>query len=198
MYPVLLAAGAAPTLRWVRRRRPAARAALVAAAVLLTGATSVVLVLPLVPVRDLPGTPMAGVQPITEETVGWPELARTVSDVYRALPPAGRADAIVLAGNYGEAGAVDLFRHRLPLPPAYSGHNSYADWGPPPPDSATPVIALGLDESSLRRWFASMRPVARVDNGIGLDNTEQGRTVWLCTGRTAPWSAIWPRLRRLA
>jgi hypothetical protein len=38
---------------------------------------------------------------------------------------------------------------------------------------------------------------ATIDNGVGLDNEEQGRTVWVASGRQEPWSEIWPRVRRL-
>ena len=53
-----------------------------------------------------------------------------------------------------------------------------------------------VEEADLRRWFAQVEPAARVDNGLGLDNDEQGRTVWLAAERRAPWSQIWPQLRR--
>jgi hypothetical protein len=36
-----------------------------------------------------------------------------------------------------------------------------------------------------------------VDNGVGLDNDEQGRPVWVLGDRRAGWSEIWPELRRL-
>jgi Dolichyl-phosphate-mannose-protein mannosyltransferase len=197
MYPVLLAAGAAPTLRWARRGRFAVRRAAVGVAVLLSVAINAVLMLPLLPARSLPDSPIVAVQPISAESIGWPELAATVSAVYQSLPADQRADAIVLARNYGEAGAVNTFRRYVPLPPAYSGHNSYADWGPPP-ESADPVIVIGFDEPTLRRMFGSVRLAARLDNGIGLANDEQGRPVWVCRGRFASWSSLWPGLRRLA
>ena len=152
--------------------------------------------LPLVPARLLPGSPMVAAQPLSAESVGWPEFATTVSRAYQALPAARRPSTVLLAGNYGEAGAVELFRDRMPLPPAYSGQNSYFGWGPPP-ESADTVLAVGVDESSLRRWFSSVTPIARIDNGIGLDNQEQGRTVWLCHGRQASWAEIWPSVRRV-
>jgi 4-amino-4-deoxy-L-arabinose transferase-like glycosyltransferase len=216
MYPVLLAAGAEPTLRWVHRGRPSrskgvrssggrssgvrssgVRPWLLGAALAVTGAVTAGLMLPLVPARLLPGSPIVAVSPLAGDTVGWPEFIDTVSTVYRSLPADERATAVVLTRNYGEAGAVDLFRRRLDLPPAYSGHNSYADWGPPP-ESAGPVVAVGFDEPALRRWFGTVELAARLDNGIGLDTMEQGRPVWICTDRLTPWSAIWPQLRRLS
>jgi Dolichyl-phosphate-mannose-protein mannosyltransferase len=192
LYPVLLAAGADPVLSWARRGRGRARTALVATAVALSLAVDAVLMLPLVPVGRLADTPVPDVSYDAGETVGWPAFAATIARV-RAGLPAG-ADVVVLTGNYGEAGAVDRF---LPaLSPAYSGHNSYWTWGPPPETAGT-VISVGIPEQQLRRWFGSVTQAARIDNGVGLDNDEQGSPVWVATDRRLSWAELWPQLRRL-
>lgn len=200
MYPMLFAAGAEPTLRWVRSAATRSRArfwgGVLAGALTLALVTSAVLMLPVIPVRELSATPVAG-NPNAAETIGWPELAETISKTYRDLPAGERTHAIALTGNYGEAGALDHFRDDLPLPPAYSGHNSYADWGPPPESSDT-VIAVGIPETQLHQWFGSVTQVGRIDNGVGLANKEQNRPVWLCRGRLAPWSQIWPTVRHIS
>jgi hypothetical protein len=111
----------------------------------------------------------------------------------RADLPAGERVA-VLTANYGQAGAVDRFAPRLA--PAYSAHNAYWSWGPPPEDAGT-VIVVGYPEERLTRWFGRVDLAARVDNGVDLDNEEQGAPIWVATERQATWSEIWPELRRL-
>jgi hypothetical protein len=193
LYPLLLAAGAEPALRWARRGTARLRTGLLVAAPVLSLAIAVLLFLPVVPVGRLAGTPVPAVNYDAGETVGWPEFAATLARVRDGLPAAERV--AVLTGNYGEAGAVDRY---LPgLAPAYSGHNSYWTWGPPP-EEVTTVIAVGIAEADLRRWFGRVDAAARVDNGVGLDNEEQGRTVWVARDRRIPWAALWPELRRLA
>jgi hypothetical protein len=59
------------------------------------------------------------------------------------------------------------------------------------------VIVIGYPEQRLARWFGSLELSARVDNGVDLDNDEQGAPIWVATQRRAPWSEIWPELRRL-
>ncbi|OZM79721.1 glycosyltransferase family 39 protein [Pseudonocardia sp. MH-G8] len=191
-FPVLLAAGATPVVAWAQRGARRVRAGVVAAALVLSLAMSSVLMLPLVPQEELAGTSVPDIHYDAGETVGWPAFAATLAAV-RERVPAGERVA-VLAGNYGEAGAVDRF---LPaLAPAYSGHNAYWDWGPPP-DDATTLIVVGMREEQLRRWFGQVRLSARIDNGVGLDNDEQGSPVWLVRERLLPWSQLWPRLRSL-
>jgi hypothetical protein len=192
LYPLLLAAGAEPALAWARRGASRLRGGLLVAAPVVSLGIAAVLFLPVVPVGRLADTPVPDVNYDAGEAVGWPEFAATLARV-RAELPAGEQVA-VLTGNYGEAGAVD--RYLPELAPAYSRHNSYWTWGPPP-EGATTLIAVGIAEEELRRWFGRVEQVARVDNRVGLDNDEQGRPVWVLRDRRADWSQIWPALRRL-
>jgi 4-amino-4-deoxy-L-arabinose transferase-like glycosyltransferase len=192
LYPLLLAAGADPALRWARRGASRARMRLLVAAPVASLLIAGFLFLPVLPVGQLAGSPVPAVNYDAGETVGWSALAATLARVHDGLPPG--AEAVVLTGNYGEAGAVD--RYLPELAPAYSRHNSYWSWGPPPEDAST-VIAVGLPAEELRRWFGGVQEVARVDNGVGLDNDEQDRPVWVLTGRRAAWTEIWPQLRRI-
>ena len=72
---------------------------------------------------------------------------------------------------------------------------AYGDWGPPPNGSA-PVVAVGLPLADLAR-LRGCRVVARIDDGLGTDNDEQGTHVDVCRGPVRPWSQEWPALRHL-
>jgi hypothetical protein len=100
----------------------------------------------------------------------------------------------VLTENYGEAGAV--LRYAPSVHGVYGGQNTLWSYGPPPADTDT-AIAVGYPAADLRRWFRTVRRVARIDNGVDLDNDEQGTPVWQCTGPTRSWAALWPAMRRL-
>jgi 4-amino-4-deoxy-L-arabinose transferase-like glycosyltransferase len=189
-YPVLLAAGATPVVAWTRRGARRVRAGLVVAALALSLLIDGTLGLPVVPAERLADTPVPDVNYDAGETVGWPQLVARVQD---ARDGAGDR-VVVLTGNYGQAGAVDRFAPDLG--PAYSGHNSYWTWGPPPEDVDT-VVAVGIDGERLADWFGDVEDAGRVDNGVGLDNDEQGTPVLVATDRRVPWSEIWPELRRL-
>ena len=58
-------------------------------------------------------------------------------------------------------------------------------------------MAVGFDRATLRQWFEEVSPAATIDNGLGLDNDEQGATVWVCTGLRAPWTTLWPSVTHL-
>ena len=127
------------------------------------------------------------------ETIGWPEFARTVASVYR---PRVWSHAIIFTSNYGEAGALDRYGPGLGLPSAYSGHNAFAEWGPPP-DVPGAVVVVGLDAATLHARFAGCTLSARVDNAAGIDNDERDTPIDLCARVRRPWSTTWSSLRHL-
>lgn len=131
------------------------------------------------------------------ETVGWPQLADQVAAVVDELPPAERANVILLTGSYGEAGALDRFGPARGLPPAYSPHNSYADFRRPSDHFAT-VVAVRFDPLYLARYFDRCELVATVDNGLDVSNEVQGTPILVCRGLRGKWSDAWEELRFLS
>jgi 4-amino-4-deoxy-L-arabinose transferase-like glycosyltransferase len=131
------------------------------------------------------------------ETVGWPQLARQVADTVRALPAQERSSVMILTGSYGEAGAIDRFGPALGLPPAYSPHNSYADFRQPTDNGAT-VVAVRFSVGYLDRYFERCRQVATVDNGLDVDNEVQGAPILVCRGLRGDWRDVWKRMRFLS
>jgi hypothetical protein len=149
--------------------------------------------LPLLPLSA--GT--ANLNEAVAETVGWPELTQQVADVVSALPPAERATVVILTATYGEAGAIDRFGTPLGLPPAYSPHNSYADFRQPTDDGAT-VVAVRYTVDDLASYFDRCQQVATVDNRHDVDNEVQGKPILICRGLHGHWSDAWKRMRFLS
>jgi hypothetical protein len=194
-YPALIASGAIAIDGWLSRRaRPNKTIAWYAG---ISAAACAILGLPIYPVAMLHLTPQPPVNYDAGETVGWPALTDQVRTVYSGLTDDEKATAVILAGNYGEAGALD---HYGPdLPPVYSGHLAFWRWGPPPPDRTGPVILVGWgwQRSDLEAECTSVTRAATVDNGVNIDNDEHGASIWICRGPRHPWTDLWPGLRRV-
>jgi 4-amino-4-deoxy-L-arabinose transferase-like glycosyltransferase len=187
----LVAAGAVVADRWMThaRWRPAVLFGLVG----LLAAPQFLLVMPVLPEKVFAQYPVAS---LSVETVGWPAMARQVGEVYRGLPAADREHAVVLTENFGEAGALHLYREQYGLPGIYSGHNELHNWGPPP-ESSDVVIAVGLSPDTFTGW-RECDVAAKYDNGVGLSaSKEQGREILVCRGRPQSWQQWWPAQRRL-
>jgi hypothetical protein len=188
----LLAAGVPAVLRWASASL-AARVTVVALLAVHVAGTALI-TLPL----TTPGSAVTafanGPNPDQGENVGWDRFVAGV----RSRATLATAQAVVTR-NYGEAGALDQARRRhVPgVPPVYSGHNAYAEWGPPPESARTVVFAGWFDRSRLALWFGTCEDAGRVDNGYDLDNEEQGAPIRVCRDRRVPWSAIWPQLEHL-
>ncbi|NEA32722.1 glycosyltransferase family 39 protein [Streptomyces sp. SID13031] len=189
---VLVAAGSQPTLDWLttRRRRISLTAGLV-----LTALTSALFTLPV-----LPASAVNFVIPVNAEQgeqIGWPQLTTAVADAWNQIPEAQQARAVLLAGNYGQAGALAKYGPDQGLPQPYSGHMSFHDWSHPSDMQDGPVLLIEQERNpTYEANFTNCTQVARVDNGISADNEEQGTALVLCTGTKAPWSETWPALRR--
>lgn len=180
---VLAAAGAVPVTAWMKRRWLVVGAAVAAVA-------SAVLLLPTLPGDRLPGFVTAANYD-AGETVGWPAFTDSLAAAYRRMPVDERARAVILTGNYGEAGAVARYGPARGLPRAYSGHNSMADFGAPP-TGADVALVVGYDSPALlRRWFTDVRPAGRIDERVTTDNDENGGPLWVCRGLRRGWPAIW-------
>ena len=157
----------------------------------VNGLVSLVLGLPVVPVGSVGATPIADINQTVADSVGWPAYARRIGAVYDALPD--RGSAVVYASNYGEAGAVHRY---LPGVPVYSAQNGLYDQARPPAGVST-VVVVGGQWDQLRGLFGSCRLQTRLDNGVGVDNEEQGEPVGVCRDPRVSWTVMWPRLRHL-
>ncbi|HEX6342487.1 glycosyltransferase family 39 protein [Umezawaea sp.] len=189
---VLLSAGCVVVTTWASG---GVKRTLVALAVVGNAAFAAVVVLPVLPVESYAGDDVLGALGAGQlEQTGWPRVADQVADVHRSLPPADRAAAIVYGHNYSEAGAIDRYGPERGLPRAYSGQNSYADFGTPT-DDKTVVIAFGVDRAAFSALFGSCE--SRGTFTFDLPQPEQGKEILVCRGLREPWSATWPRLRWL-
>lgn len=160
----------------------------------VNAAVAALVTLPVLPVSAVATSPLVAVNPEPMEMVGWPALVDQVAAAYRTLDE-GRGTTVILTANYGEAGAVDRFGGAHGLPPAYSGHNSYADVRVPPGD-AGPVLLVGYREPGNR--FVGCRPLSPVRLPYDVDNDEQGAPLWACDAPARPWASLWPDIRHVS
>jgi hypothetical protein len=204
-FTFLLAAGCVPLEQPLGGRAPRARRitsafppAFAAGTAMVTGAVlAAPVALPVLPARALHAVPLQKINYDLGEEIAWPRLVALVAREYDAVPTAQRARTTILAGNYGEAGAIERYGRGDGLPQVHSGANNFWIWGPPP-GAYSAAIAVNVDPALLRREFAHVRRVATFWNGLGVDDDEQGVPVYLATGLRTSWSRAWPAFREYA
>ncbi len=124
---------------------------------------------------------------------GWPQLTALVASVYDSLPPSQRAQAAIVANNYGEASAIDFFGGKYDLPPALSGHNNYWLWGTHG-YSGNVVIDVNGDCGASEHLFRSSVRAATF-TAPWVTSYEQGIPIMICRGIRKPLSQVWPTVR---
>jgi 4-amino-4-deoxy-L-arabinose transferase-like glycosyltransferase len=192
LLTVLYAAGCVPAAHFLVRSRGWRRAAV--AAIAINAAVAALIALPLVPVSVLARTPIPAISKAVQDQIGWPEYTAEVAAVYRSMPAAARARTVLIASNYGEAGALARYGPAAGLPPPFSGHNAlYALRRPP--DSATTALLVGAQLPDVRGYFASCTVGGHLHNRYGVSNEEQGLPIAICRGPRLPWHQLWPRFR---
>lgn len=198
-YPMVLAAGSVLWERWTNagnfvRMRVARWGVWVA--VLLGGVLAAAVALPIAPINSSWWKFSSEINGDLKEEIGWPELVQTIARVYHALPAEEKKVTGILAGNYGEAGAINLYGPAAGLPQAISGVNSYwlRGYGSPP---AQTIIVVGLSRSAVDRHFASCELVAHVSNRYGVMNEEatDHPDIFVCRQLRQSWPEFWTHFR---
>ena len=194
MFAAIVAAGAIATNDWMDRGRTRLRQALVVVAIAVNLVTGAVVTLPVLPVADA-GGPMGALNEDALETIGWPSVVEQVAAAMDAtMEPSERDDVVVVASNYGLAGAIDRFGNAHGLPPAHSPHNSYADFRVPA-GSDGPILVVGYDRATLDDWFDGCTRVTAITTPHGIDNEVDGTGIWRCDGPVDSWDQLWPQMR---
>jgi len=128
-------------------------------------------------------------------TVGWQELVQQVADVTKTVPGGERANLVIFTGDYGAAGAIDLWGPRYGLPHAISGHNSYWWWGPSGAHDGATTIAVDLPRPYLLTIFSEVTPAGAVHTPGDVWTEERGDPIWICRGQKQSWARAWPAAR---
>jgi 4-amino-4-deoxy-L-arabinose transferase-like glycosyltransferase len=193
MLPAVIAAGSVSAERWLaggndrQRRRRRAR---VAAGVALTAIVIVPNTLPVLPIAALHSVPP---DKTVNDSVGWPQLAAAVAAQTAALTRQGHRPTSVYTAGYAEDGALRLYGGPYRLPPVISAHNSFWTWGPGNASDATVLVVDAL--AQVRPYFASCRQLAVFNPPAKVQSDWNNIPIGVCTGPTASWTTLWPRLK---
>lgn len=130
------------------------------------------------------------------EMVGWEDLTRQVAEIYQAIPESEKPRTVILAGNYGEAGAIDLYGDEYGLPRMITGTNSmwYRGYGNPEPQT---VIVVGFEGDYARHFFKLCEYSGTVTNSYNVQNEETTfhTGLYICREPRRPWSEMWQEMQ---
>ena len=202
-YTMLFAGGGVAVERWASRgRRRGGVVGALAALSVLTSLVILPLAVPVLPVETfIKYSAAIGVAPSTPEGLdlselpqfyadmfGWEGLAKDVSAVYLTIPESERPSTVVLTRNYGEAGALEYYASKYPLPRVISTHNSYWVWGYPK-GIKTVIVVRGTEED--HRKSCDEVTLAAVHTCRYCMPYENNAPIFICRGLRRTFAEIW-------
>jgi hypothetical protein len=198
-YVMLLAAGAVWFEHWLRGLSEKARR--LGFGVLwgmqATGCLiGLILMKPIAPINSPLWEITSGINEEVVEMVGWQDLTKQVAEIYQSIPDAEKPRTVILAGNYGEVGALDLYGKEFGLPHVISGANSfwYRGYGESEPET---VITVGFERSHAGQFFKSCKQRGTVTNVYRVKNEESTHhtSLFVCREPHWPWSEMWQKMQ---
>ncbi len=206
IYPVLYGAGAVVLERFRRPRWGAVVRRLTVGSIAAHGLFSIPISLPILEPAAIEEYLVAiGMQELLAETnvgtqgripqdfadmLNWREQVEEIARVYETLPPADRARAVILASNYGEAGAIDFYGPSYDLPPARAFVGPYWYFGPG--DLPGQVLILhGFGADDFADFCDSHTAAGSVGHEFAVAE-QRNVTIFICRGPLRSLQAQWP------
>jgi hypothetical protein len=124
------------------------------------------------------------------DMLGWEDQVAAVVNAYNTLPPEKQAEAVILASNYGEAGAIDFFGPHYNLPRALCVSGSYWFFGPGERPGKVAVV-FGYTAEQLRPYYDSITVIGILDNPWGVPE-ERNNPIIIAEKPKHTFQELWP------
>ena len=112
---------------------------------------------------------------------------------YHGLSEIDREKAVILASNYGEAGAIDFYGPDLGLPPAVSFVGTYWLYGPGDKPGEV-AVAIGFLPEHLEGLIAEVHAVRQLGHPFGVAE-ERNITIHVVRAPHRTLQEVWPELQ---
>jgi Dolichyl-phosphate-mannose-protein mannosyltransferase len=130
------------------------------------------------------------------DKIGWEDKFNLVLNAYNSLSSKDKKETIIAAGNYGQAGSIELFGKKYNLPPVVCGHNNYYLWSK---DKLRGNILLQLtnpgDLNRLKELFKDVKEFSFEFTNPFVTSHENNLVVFICREPKIPYSEMLERAR---
>ncbi len=124
------------------------------------------------------------------DMLGWENQAATVAKVFHSLAPEEQKQCVILASNYGQAGALEYHAKQHALPQVISYHGSFYLWGPGNA-SREILLTVGIDAEDLQPHFQTVESAGMITHPFARENNVP---IFLCRNAHVSLQEAWPSL----
>ena len=110
------------------------------------------------------------------DMLGWKEIAQLAAKAYYQVPEDERQNTIILAENYGQAGAVDFYSKGFNLPNVFSFSSSYLLWLPDKTNAKKVIYITNEMSENLTQTVGRKTLIGEITDIYARQN---GDKVWL-------------------
>jgi 4-amino-4-deoxy-L-arabinose transferase-like glycosyltransferase len=136
-------------------------------------------------------TNRGGVLPLPQDyadMLGWRQQAQAVAAQWATLPADQRAQAGLLARNYGQGGALEFYGRRYGLPGRIMVPSSFLLW--PPDNSCRTVVTIGIPPTDLSKFFQHVKVTSDFDQPWMVEE-ERHRPICIASGPIRELREAW-------
>lgn len=184
LYPVLFAAGSAKVASWFENRKPVWIYGF-GVSLFLSMTPFIPKMTPVLPIQQFVN--YADVESVNgryeltgdyADMFGWEEQVALIDSVYRSLSDADRANCVIWAENYGEAGALKILGKKYGIPTPISRHSTFWKWGYGNKD-ASAWISLGNKQEAVEWIFNDVQLLKIITHPYAIGE-ENGIPLYVC------------------
>ena len=126
------------------------------------------------------------------DMMGWENIVATTAKVYHSLTSEEQDKCVIIATNYGFAGAINYYGDKYDLPKSLNFNGSFYLWGPGklPGDI---FIAVGFEKEHFENWCDNVEvaDIAKFELA-----RESEVPIYLCRDPQITMQELWPRLAK--
>ncbi len=126
------------------------------------------------------------------DMLGWEQQVAEVASVYNSLSAADKQAAVIIAANYGEAGAIDYYGPRHGLPNAIAAAGTYWFFGPGSKPGMV-AVTIGVPEKTIKAFFREGQLVKTVGDPWSVDE-ERTVPIFIARNPYKTLQEVWPSL----
>ncbi|MGH2563275.1 MAG: glycosyltransferase family 39 protein [Ginsengibacter sp.] len=125
------------------------------------------------------------------DMLGWEEMTQKMAKAYNSLDSNEKAHTFLFCDNYGEAGAVNYYRHKYNLPEVHSDNGSFLYWIPRNVHLDNLILITDDHEEMQHPFVKNFKSAVVADSVTNKYAVEKGSLIIIFKGANETMNKMW-------